>query len=136
MRVTPEHRTHNGNGPQSRALNALRGGDPTSTAIVASHPTPAAIQRRAKRRNTGATHRQRGPNRPSVSVSAPQRYKRSASLQRKASQAPERLREITCPKGQGSARQHTPQPLHGAPSAGLLGASGWMWMTWCMAMEG
>ena len=30
------------------------------------------------------------------------------------------------PSGQGSARQHTPQPLHGAPTGGLTGARAWM----------
>ncbi len=39
-------------------------------------------------------------------------------------QAPTRLRLITMPTGQGSARQHTPQPLQGWPSAGLRGAAG------------
>jgi len=42
---------------------------------------------------------------------------------------PLRLRDSTVPKGQGSARQQTPQALQGAPTAGLAAASGWMWIT-------
>jgi hypothetical protein len=43
---------------------------------------------------------------------------------------PVRLRDSSTPKGQGSAKQHKPQPLQGAPMGGLVAASGWMWMTW------
>ena len=35
-----------------------------------------------------------------------------------------RRRETSTPSGQGSARQHSPQPLQGAPTAGLAGADG------------
>lgn len=93
---------------------------------VASQPAPAAIHRPANCRNKGAAQRHRAPITASASMSAPQRYMFFALSQSNASQAPDRLREITCPNGQGSARQHTPQPLQGAPSAGLSGASGWM----------
>jgi hypothetical protein len=41
-------------------------------------------------------------------------------------QGPLRLRDSNTPKGHGSARQHTPQPLQAAPKAGLTGAKGSM----------
>jgi len=50
--------------------------------------------------------------------------------QRSARHRP-RLRRLTSmPKGQGSAAQHTPQPLQMAPAAGMLGASTRKRITW------
>jgi hypothetical protein len=60
------------------------------------------------------------------SVRAPQRYINFCRSQRRAEHSPVRLRDKTMPKGQGSERQQTPQPLQGAPSEGLKGACGWI----------
>jgi hypothetical protein len=84
-----------------------------------SQPAPAPIQR--------ATSRARQLS--ALSPIAEQRYCCKIATQRKALQGPTRLRDSTTPTGQGSARQHTPQPLQGAPVAGLVAASGWIWMT-------
>jgi hypothetical protein len=40
---------------------------------------------------------------------------------------PAALERQTMPTGQGSARQQTPHPLHGAPHAGLGGCQGFEW---------
>lgn len=93
---------------------------------------PAAIQRRAKKPSmrpmAGAIQRKAaGSARAATSCGtamAPQRYTLSIALQRSASQAPWRLCDKTMPKGQGSVKQHTPQPLQAAPTSGLVGASG------------
>lgn len=53
----------------------------------------------------------------------PQKYLFSDSLQIKASQGVLRGQSSIKLTGQGSAAQHTPQPLHGSPSAGFAGAS-------------
>lgn len=60
----------------------------------------------------------------------PQKYLFSDSLQIKASQGVLRGQSSIKLTGQGSAAQHTPQPLHGSPSAGFAGASAWIVMVW------
>jgi len=65
-------------------------------------------------------------------VTAPHRYTWWALFQRTASQAPVLRPDNTTPSGQGSSKQHTPHPLHDAPTFGLSGASGYMEMVvWC-----
>lgn len=93
---------------------------------LASQPRDAAIQRRTHRvaSRAGSQGSQwRG------SASAPQRYRLSSLFQDKATHAPRQRRESQMPSGQGSAAQHTPQPLQGAPCLGLGGAAGWIKIT-------
>ncbi len=122
-------------------------GELACACTVLSQPRPAAIQRFAKRAKTqarGGTHAlgklgSASCNTSFGAMTAPQRYWRASSCQRSATQAPRRLRDKTMPSGQGSSRQHTPQPLQGAPHAGLALASGRINMTWCelgMAVKG
>jgi hypothetical protein len=66
---------------------------------------------------------------------APQRYCCSEGNHCNALQGPLRLRDSSTPSGQGSARQHTPQPLQGAPIGGLAAASGWIKMTCCCGKD-
>ena len=77
------------------------------------------IQRRASRLKGGAS---RAGNQRSTrfgSLTIAQRYKLPASSHTSATQAPFSRRLTNTPMGQGSAAQHTPQPLHAAPTAGL-----------------
>lgn len=53
----------------------------------------------------------------------PQKYLFSVSLQIKASQGVLCGHSSVKLTGQGSAAQHTPQPLQGSPSVGFTGAS-------------
>ncbi len=52
----------------------------------------------------------------------PQKYLFSDSLQIKALQGVRCGQSSVKLTGHGSAAQHTPQPLHGSPSAGFAGA--------------
>ena len=74
----------------------------------------------------GASQAQRRPSTSAGSRTMPHTYRLSPALQRSALQAPCRRRDTTMPSGHGSTRQHTPQPLHGWPQAGLGGAAGSM----------
>ncbi len=111
-------------------------GAPSGLGTSQSQPTPAATQRRAKRASNAASGGtapwaklgKRLPNTSCASVMAPQRYCPLTGCQRKALQAPLRRPDSSTPKGQGSIRQHTPQPLQGAPKAGLSGAPGSIWI--------
>ncbi len=114
-----------------------------STSRSQSHPLSSAIERRAAQESTGANTpfapcRPPGSTRARTSAectTAPQRYAACPWSQCRATQAPCRRRDKTIPMGQGCARQHTPQPLQGAPSAGLVGARGSMKMVlWVLAM--
>ena len=95
----------------------------------ASQPVPAAIQRLARREKIGAIARNAGGSIVAGALTTPHRYLLVLSSQRKAVQAPVRLREITIPTGHGSDAQQTPQPLQGVPTAGLEGACACRWIT-------
>ena len=99
-----------------------------STLQSESQPAPAAIQRFAQRDISRFSHGQFSHKKRCGSLTTPQLYRRVSAFQSKATQAPCRRRLTMMPIGQGSAAQHTPQPLHASPMAGLLGARRWRWM--------
>ncbi len=102
----------------------------------ASHPMPAAIIREAQRRKSRFSSdvgRQRLiPGRPRYRVgwfSTPHSYRADEDDHSSALHSPSVRRVTNTPTGQGSAKQHRPQPLQGAPTSGFSGASGWIQTT-------
>lgn len=125
----------------SEIPRGLAGAAPTSASAdeaadglrSASHPMPAAIMREAQRRKSRFSSdvgRQRFiPGSPRYRVgwfSTPHSYRTDEVDHSSALHSPFVLRLTNTPTGQGSARQHRPQPLQGAPTSGFSGASGWI----------
>lgn len=107
----------------SSIFQSENGGD-SAVSSWASQPIPCAIDRLATATSALTNHGCETPITSPGLATMPHQYRWSWSLHRSAIHAPERRLETSTPKGHGSVKQHRPQPLQGAPKAGLAGAPG------------